>query len=1130
MESTELPRVADECQRPTNHRSAAHVDVADLVAQLTSARTTADEALALEELLCAFGDDGCAVPEELAWASLPTPVVSVCQLLRHQVALDLFVCYVFERRFGWSEWKLNAALGGNATLALQRDSSGQPITSAGDLHPPRTPEPCPLSPLSPPSKKDGADSLLQLVPPRMDASGARTKRRLNDLLDRCVAYLRAQAPEAPLLVAFEHCITEVAAKPVVRNQTYVHLMEWFRQCGQSEDLRVAMSANAAVVERLVVQGLTDVWSAIRSGCMSRVGGVLDVMDLTQLERFYSALVAICMGPGSTWQAKEGALMGITAVVRKFAWTTWEGTAAQPSAANADAAPTQGPKYLLKFGRLHLDGLPPFISNRIRGVVYSLLAHPQLSIREHATKAFSAYLSRSEFREALTSLKEVVGRLAPHGLSFSPSGVTGDGTDNIHPALAAPFQFMDAYEAEGLLSVCVYLIKHIPPRFLLPNWPHYFRTFDVYLMHPASTVRQVTSTLFKHLVAKDCHNPALLKLIVQSLAADWETNTRLLSLNTDDDMCEASECAKSDPAMVVESTPAAPGSKASTVHHRIGVVDLLARATGSEPLHPSFSWEWREGRLFAYELLLKLIVANHIQYVFPSLDAVRRPQSAVPSSPSTATQLPLDVLEYIRESDEATDMQTPIRNNATVPGRGRLNTHSMGNAPFNVDAMSLSHSSSLMVDVTAPSPGGSMFNSPMLSRRTSALPHDSPVPHADTRLKQELLLTGGSPDYESVPVPGAGLLRIAHLSKSETNVAAVGIGIGIGSAPLRSVSPSKVPSASPSLISQLHNLDGGALWGAASQSVPSVADLVESGRVSLSLIGDRDAAANHPPPAQQGLLFSWLSDVHLEHFGLTVRALVLHVAECVGDARWELRRMADQVLPVLAEAVCWYDVAILGELWRTLIPLRCSVLSYVAVIMLRHAAAQRAKLVHLASHSRPAWLDAVQCRRAATKLSNVLVDGLSVWLEDVLLVVETRPFDKMSMVCTEVVMTLLSQLFDDLSVEQRHRMAAAVEARLSRLADFADGKGASEFVCVTEGYLSCGVKVSSAKGRAQHCERVFLGGLHPLLPDFAAACEPSEMLRLIPILSRYACRSTDAAASRFRHRCASTRAVGAWRSI
>lgn len=41
-------------------------------------------------------------------------------------------------------------------------------------------------------------------------------------------------------------------------------------------------------------------------------------------------------------------------------------------------------------------------------------------------------------------------------------------------------------------------QHIPPGYLLPKWPLYFSTLNLYLMHPASTVRQATSVAFKYL--------------------------------------------------------------------------------------------------------------------------------------------------------------------------------------------------------------------------------------------------------------------------------------------------------------------------------------------------------------------------------------------------------------------------------------------------------------------------------------------------------------------------------------------------------------------------------------------------------------------------------------------------------
>ena len=50
----------------------------------------------------------------------------------------------------------------------------------------------------------------------------------------------------------------------------------------------------------------------------------------------------------------------------------------------------------QFGLKALTALPDFITSSVHSVLFSLLAHPQLSIREHATKALSAILSRCEF--------------------------------------------------------------------------------------------------------------------------------------------------------------------------------------------------------------------------------------------------------------------------------------------------------------------------------------------------------------------------------------------------------------------------------------------------------------------------------------------------------------------------------------------------------------------------------------------------------------------------------------------------------------------------------------------------------------------------------------------------------------
>ena len=34
------------------------------------------------------------------------------------------------------------------------------------------------------------------------------------------------------------------------------------------------------------------------------------------------------------------------------------------------------------------------------------------------------------------------------------------------------------------------------------------------------------------------------------------------------------------------------------------------------------WEWREGRMLAYELILKFVITNHIHYTFPAYTLTR----------------------------------------------------------------------------------------------------------------------------------------------------------------------------------------------------------------------------------------------------------------------------------------------------------------------------------------------------------------------------------------------------------------------------------------------------------------------------------------------------------------------------
>jgi len=67
-------------------------------------------------------------------------------------------------------------------------------------------------------------------------------------------------------------------------------------------------------------------------------------------------------------------------------------------------------------------------------------------------------------------------------------------------LKAPLALFPGIIYYLFLLICIeyFHLQHIPPGFLLPKWPLYFSTLNLYLMHPASTVRQATSVAFKYL--------------------------------------------------------------------------------------------------------------------------------------------------------------------------------------------------------------------------------------------------------------------------------------------------------------------------------------------------------------------------------------------------------------------------------------------------------------------------------------------------------------------------------------------------------------------------------------------------------------------------------------------------------
>ena len=81
--------------------------------------------------------------------------------------------------------------------------------------------------------------------------------------------------------------------PVVRNQTFVHVMDWLKRASSVDGINGKVFP---LVVDVVLAGITDIWSAIRNACVAKLSKFLETFTLHQLEEFYNNLVQVILLP------------------------------------------------------------------------------------------------------------------------------------------------------------------------------------------------------------------------------------------------------------------------------------------------------------------------------------------------------------------------------------------------------------------------------------------------------------------------------------------------------------------------------------------------------------------------------------------------------------------------------------------------------------------------------------------------------------------------------------------------------------------------------------------------------------------------------------------------------------------
>ncbi|XP_070575993.1 uncharacterized protein [Ptychodera flava] len=1015
----------------------------------------------------------------------PFPDKQPEKLLTNIENLKRFTSYLFERRYGWSE-----ALNKENKLECSHGLGSQPT--------------CPTS---------EEDVLL--------------KGRLNDLLDDFLKWYFCQPVNPQLLESLKHTIVKASSFPVVRNQTFVHVMEWLK-VNAHDSARISESFD--LIKDIMVCGLTDIWSAIRNACVARLSPIIEHFKITQIEAFFQDLAKICLNKESTWQAIEGAVMGINSIIRRFQWI-----GCQPAEPSLSGSGTEKAEYYLKFGVEELTQLPIFISSQIHSVIFPLLGHPQLSIRENAIKAFSSFLSRCEFKEALSSFKEVISLLCTGAMS---DPIPADGQIAIpsprnnlpHLAVMKPdYKFLDAYHAEGLLGVCIFLVKHISPGYLLPHWPLYFSTFNLYLMHPASTVRQATSAVFKYLVAKDSNNPSLLKLVLQGLCAEWSVDMSLLTQHANYRSIHKSYISTEPQNPGVEheektfpiTRPRVPSTESydrvfdgESHTSRSGMLHPRQRRLSINMVHTagcgdqfyisadsiiSKAWEWREGRLFAYELIIKFLIINHIHYLFPSYALPPHKFDGMASTDDTLT-----TSHQSRVLDSKGQVKSQSHGGSTLHkifhNPGLTKKHSVDETKLSSDDKERSSSAG-----KERKQGGTSQSSPgekekVLTRACSERRKETTT-NIPEDLQKKRAMTQVDVTAQANP-QNAIKKHYTYFTKQEK----------------QKISPRlKFLATATSLLNQTKQMDGTQAWkvcqGAGDLMCLHSPVKITDHKPNEEFSNDSELLKSCLCPATSDSLDDvvvpdWIHGVQCENMAGILRLLLLQTIECLADTRWELRRMGQQTLPLITECIRWYDMQILKSLWDTHLVNETTLICYGVCIALKFSINHAIRLVHFLEQPPASWKDPGACREIALSIVDVIRTGLPTWMKSVHQIIHRPNFDKLTVVAMEIVMlahscfphcvpeklfeerTILN-LFKKLFVHAHREYPLAEELKMD--------VDTQPLQTPLDGYLNCCTRDEISTSYPQLVEKYAVTETHPWMPHFFRSCELEHVISVLPIM-------------------------------
>ncbi|KAJ1473710.1 hypothetical protein T484DRAFT_3318028 [Baffinella frigidus] len=724
--------------------------------------------------------------------------------------------------------------------------------------------------------------------------------------------------------------------------------------------------------------------------------------------------------------------------------------------------------------------------------------------------------------------------APSVQSTPPQGAAAFSREMMHKWQSArelaPLEetLVEAFEAQGLLSLCGDLLERLPSRAILQSWDAWLPTFNRYLGHSASTVRQACSSLFLRLMAKTDEGAGVMQRAV------------LLGLSFSPQEGPLQE--RYSPTVDHAHAPTSPdagerGGEKRAPHHEspsappllsgapFGSASspLLSAAFGSSPgLHETpggagkqggghwagQTWEWREGRLLAYELVLGHLVRDHATHMFRG-DVVLPPDGTPPRPFASLKVSPMQGVDDGRKGS--------MKNVAVSPGGGHTLASSSSSAS------------------TASNPSG--------SARSGGPSPGARVPSPGTRLLYFGQADAGGADAEA---SGAGVAAAAaggggeageveRLKRSDGGRSAGGSsggsgkGVGLSSGVRRRGAGLLLPvqvAEDCSLLDRFRAHDG----QPDDSCFPGTCSPMRSGELRGG--GGVGGEAGGSEPGDE--------EVRGEPLGGALERMLDEVLHCIGDIRWELRRMGLQVLPLLCVTTLWYEKALLEDIWLRWLPHEAGAgraeppYSYVAALALKEVLKKILELSDVLQSGAAASIppeSAARVREAYVWIETLvprLLPAIEVLLAlrhplrvgalgvELMMLIHTRlPGAAAARQREEVVLTerwiraIYTAAHAPAALPEGAHADASAGTLLGRSAS--DRLGNTSPISSTE-YAQEAAATPPSAGRlaggrssqraAENIERALLKVVAPLIPDFVASCDVHQMLALVKVLVPY----------------------------